>query len=530
MSSKGTLKVLVTDPIAQEGLELLQKAHQINVELDNTQDELIAKISEYDALIVRSETQVTRQVIEAGKNLQVIGRAGVGVDNIDVDCATAQGIVVVNAPTSNTFSAAEHTLALMLAMARQIPQAHSSLKDGNWHRSKFVGTELRGKTLGIIGLGRVGTEVAQRARGFEMRILGSDPYVSPEHAKALGIEVASLETVYKEADFITVHTALTDSTRGLIARDELNQMKKGVRLLNVARGGIINEKDLEDALKADHVAAAAIDVFSVEPVTDHPLFEFQNMIATPHLGASTIEAQTNVSIDVAQQVIDVFAGQPPRYAVNVPLVPTETLAVLQPYVDVARYVGNLAGQILDGLPSKITIRYAGDLAQHEASVLKASLLGGFLANVSEERVTIVNADLIALNRGLQITESKEPADDTFNNLVTAEITTNEGITIVSGTMIRGQTHIVRINDYWLEMVPNGAYWLIMEHTDRPGMIGNIGTITGENDINISTLQLSRLEPRGPAMTVLGIDQPISDEQMELLQEIQNVSVVRRVEL
>ena len=524
------MKVLVCDPVAEEGLKLLQAKHETDVNLGLKPDELVKIIGEYDALVVRSETKVTKPVLEAGKKLQVVGRAGVGVDNIDLEAATQQGIIVVNAPTSNTFSAAEHTMALMLAMARQIPQATQSLREGRWDRATFQGVELRDKTLGVVGLGRVGTEVARRARGFDMELLGYDPYVSPEHARNLGVEVVSLEDLFTRSDFITVHTPLTGSTRSLIGPDEIRTMKKGVRLLNVARGGIIDEDALKKAIEDGHVAGAAIDVFPVEPVTDNPLFQIQDVVVTPHLGASTVEAQTNVSTDVAQQIIDVLENRPPRYAVNIPLVPPETLAFLRPYVDAAEAVGKLAGQLFRSPPSGLTIRYAGELAQHDTAVLKAAALGGFLATVSEERVNIVNADIIAQSRGLHITELKNPEAENYANLVTVEVGTGDGTTTVSGTTMRGQTHIVRINDYWLEMVPTGEHWLIVEHTDRPGMIGNIGTVTGEQGINISSMQVSRLKSGGPAMTVLAIDEPVGDAEKKQIEQIENVGRVQRVEL
>ncbi len=524
------MKILVSDPIAEQGVELLRKHHEVVVALGLKPDELCAKIGGFHALVVRSETKVTKDVINAGRNLRVIGRAGVGVDNIDLDAATQKGIVVVNAPASNTISAVEHTMALMLALARQIPQAHTSLTGGRWDRAKFMGVELRGKALGIIGLGRVGYEVARRARAFEMHLLGYDPFISPDRAKAAGIEMVTLEDMLVRSDFLSVHTPLTGATRALIGAKELATMKKTARVLNVARGGIIDETALTEALANGTIAGAALDVYSKEPITDLPLFKSDKIVVTPHLGASTEEAQARVGLDIAEQIIDVLADRNALYAVNIPMVPPETLALLRPYANVAAAVGKLASQLISGPTSRMTITYAGEISQHDTGVLKAALLGGFLSRISEERVNMVNANIIAQSRGLLIAESKTTEAQEYANVVTMEIPTEDGRVLVSGTMMQGQPHIVRLNQFIVDMVPSGGAWLIVEHTDRPGMIGNIGTITGENDINISSMQVSRLQARGPALTVLGIDERAGEQQVERIERIKDVQRVRVVEL
>jgi D-3-phosphoglycerate dehydrogenase len=363
------MKVLVADPIAQEGIEALRAHAEVDVRLGMSPDELIAIISEYDALVVRSDTQVSKEVIEAGENLQVIARAGVGVDNIDVEAATRKGIVVVNAPSGNIISAAEHTIALMLAMARHIPQANAVLRSGQWRRHDFIGVEVRGKTLGIIGLGNVGTEVMRRAKGLEMRIVAHDPFVSLEYAGTLGVELVSLDELLRQSDFITLHTPLSELTKGLIGAKELAKVKPTVCLINCARGGIIDEQALFEAVEKGKVAAAAIDVFAEEPVTESVLFQSDRIIVTPHLAASTAEAQTTVALDVAEQIGAALRGQPPRYAVNVPFIPPETVAVVGPFLGVSQHIGRLLTQLAKGQMSAISIKYEGEIANHDTAVL-----------------------------------------------------------------------------------------------------------------------------------------------------------------
>ena len=375
------MRVLIADPIAPDGAEILaDQGVDTDTRIGLTEDELIATIADYDGLIVRSETKVTPKVLEAAAKLQVVGRAGVGYDNIDIDSATAHGVIVVNAPSSNTISAAEHTLALMLSVARHVPQAHSSLGGGEWNRRKFLGSELRGKTLGIVGLGRIGSEVARRAAAFEMRLIGYDPFVAEEHGRHLGAEIVSLESLIEQSDIITLHTPMTDSTRSLIGKSELAKMKQGAILINCARGGLVDESALRAAIDDGHIGGAALDVFIAEPPEDSPLFRHPNVVVTPHLGASTEEAQSNVAREVAEQMIDVFEGRSPRYAVNAPLVPPETAAELAPYVPLALVVGRLASQLADGQPERLSISFRGAVAELSTDILAATALSGFSAN------------------------------------------------------------------------------------------------------------------------------------------------------
>jgi D-3-phosphoglycerate dehydrogenase len=525
------MKVLVTDPISEEGVDILRRQAQVEVKVGLKPEEIVAIIGDYEALMVRSQTKVTADIIEAGKKLQVIARAGVGIDNIDVETATRCGIVVVNAPTGNTVSAAEHTVALMLALARNIPQANSVLKTGVWRRSDFMGTELRGKTLGIIGLGNVGSEVAKRAEGFEMRLLGSDTLVSVEYAKKLQVELVELQQLLKESDFITLHLPLTAKTRGLIGAKELALVKPSVRIINCARGGLIDEKALVKAIREKRVAGAAVDVFDKEPITESILFEEDNIIVTPHLGASTTEAQALAAIDVAEQIIDVFKGQPARSAVNVPYIPSETLTALAPFMGLAHVVCKLVYKLAEGQAKSIRIKYEGDIANYDTNVLKAAVLGSLLEGISEERVNLVNCNLIAARRGLAVAEEKETTCENYASLLTVEVTTTTGVFAVAGTMMHEESHIVRVNDYWLDIVPTpGSYLLFSDHLDRPGFIGAVGKITGDADINISSMHLGRLKPRGQALLVLTLDEPLPEEQQQQILAIPDVYSVKLVEL
>ena len=524
-------KVLITDPVSEEGIEILRKEAQVDINCGLKPEEIIAIIGDYEALMVRSQTKVTAAIIEAGKKLQVIARAGVGIDNVDVEAATRCGVVVVNAPTGNTVSAAEHTIALLLSSARNIPQANAVLKNGVWKRNEFMGTELRGKTLGIIGLGNVGSEVAKRAQGFEMKLLGRDPLVSMEYAKKLQVELVALKQLLKESDFITLHLPLTPQTRNIIGAKELALCKPSARIINCARGGLIDEEALVKAIKDGKLAGAAIDVFEKEPVTESILFGVDNIIVTPHLGASTTEAQVLAARDVAEQITDVFRGQPARSAINVPYIPSETLAALAPYMKLAATLCKFVYQLAEGQAKSIRIKYEGDIANYDTNPLKAAVVGGLLEGISEERVNIVNCNLIAAKRGLSVIEEKEATCINYASLLTVSITTTTGSCTVAGTIIHNESHIVRVNDFWLDIVPTpGSYFLFSDHKDRPGLIGAVGKITGDADINISFMHLGRLKPRGQALLVLTLDEPLPDKQQKQILAIPDVYNVKLVGL
>lgn len=524
------MKVLVADPIDKQGIEMLQAKVKVDVKTGLKPDELKKIIGDYDALIVRSETQVTPDIIQAGKKLQVIARAGVGLDNINLEAATQQGIIVVYSPTGNTIAATEHSFAMMLSLARHIPQANAKLKSGVWQKSSFTGNELKNKTLGVVGLGNVGSEVARRAQGFKMKIIGYDPFVSADYARNMGIELVPLPQLIKESDFITLHLPLNQETRGMIGAKELATMKPTARIINCARGGLIDEEALYKAIEEGKIAGAAVDVFSKEPTTDNILLKSDKIIVTPHLGASTAEAQVGVAIDAAEQVLAVLEGQTARYAANTPRIPSEVISVLSPYMKVASTIGKLASQLMEGQLKTIQITYAGEIATCDSAILKTSIIGGLLEAVSEERVNLVNANIIAARRGIKILEQTEATCENYTSLITLQVTTSTGVTVVAGTVLRNETHVVRVNDFWIDIVPSGGYFLFSDHIDRPGIIGAVGNITGKADINISSMQLARLQPRGKALMMLVLDEPLKEAQIKEILALEKVNTARLVKL
>src|SRR5438132_6662040 len=499
------MRILIADRIAQEGIDLLRSQlpeAQIDVQLGLKPEQIRGIVGDYTALIVRSETQVTSEILAAAKKLKIVGRAGVGVDNIDIEAATRQGIMVVNSPTGNIVEAARHTIALLMGLARHIPAASSSIKAGKWEKSRFLGVEVRNKILGIIGLGKVGTEVARRAQGLEMQVIAFDPYVSPEQARKLDVTMLSMEEVLQQADFVTLHTSLTSGTRGLIGAHELNLLKPGARLINCARGGLIEEEALLNALNEDRLAGIALDVFSHEPIGDNAILKqllaHERVIATPHLGASTEEAQVGVATDVAEQVVSVLRGGFPRAAVNAPLILPETLKVLAPYMRLVEQMGRLYTQLQPGPLNKVELSCSGDIASYDLRPLQAALIKGLLESVSDAHVNMINAQLLAKQRGLEILEQKSSISTEFANLVTLRVLSANGhassfagkpgsgdehVEVLSGTVMRGEPRIVRVGRYWTEFVPEG-YILFCRNPDQPGMIGRVGTILGKAHVNI----------------------------------------------
>ncbi len=520
------MQVLVADPIAEMGLEILRNYTHVDVKFKLKPEELETMIDNYDALIVRSQTQVTAKIINSGGKLKVIGRAGVGVDNIDIDAATRKGIVVVNAPAGNTVSAAEHTFALMLALARNIPQANSQLKSGKWQKGKLVGTELRNKTLGIIGLGNVGSEVAKRAQAFEMQVIAYDPFVSMDYAGTHKVNLVSLDKLLEEADFITLHVPLTPATANLIGAEELAKIKPTAQIINCARGGLVDEEALVTAIEAGKIAGAAFDVFSTEPVTDSPLLKSDKVIITPHLGASTIEAQANVSKDIAEQVLAVLQGRFSKYAVNAPYVSSESI----PFIKAASTMGNFVSQLMEGQISKVHIKYGGEIANYDCKPFKAAIISGLLQQVSEERINLVNVNFIASQRGLKINEETEASCQNYSNLLTLKINTEKEAITVSSTVRDNETHIVQVNDFWMDIVPTGGYFLFCTHHDRPGVVGAIGSITGKANINISSMYVSRLQPRGQAVMFLALDEPLGEQQRQEILAIPDIYTAKVVKL
>lgn len=523
-------RILIADPIAQDGIDLLKQEAEVDVKTGMASEQLIAVIGEYDALVVRSETRVTADVFAAGKSLRAVGRAGVGVDNIDLNAATERGVIVVNAPLGNTISAAEHAIGLMLALARHIPEANASLKSGEWKRSQFIGVELRGKTLGVIGLGQVGSEVARRGKGLDMTVVANDPFVSPERAAVLGVELApTLDEVLARADFLSLHTVLTAQTKHLIGARELSLVRPTTRLINTARGDLVDMDALVAAVDAGKLAGAAIDVFPKEPPDmASPVLHHDRIIVTPHLGASTAEAQERVAVDVAQQILAILRGEPAQYAVNAPLIAAETMTVIAPYIPVAEKVAALATQLAAGQLSNIEIEYLGEIAQHDTTPLKAAVVKGLMAPISEENVTIVNAALIAEQRGMKIAERKGPQEDVYANLIRVHIHTSSGDTDVTGTVAHDGPHIVAINDFWVDIPPGDGWLLLCENQDQPGMIGAVGTFLGQHDINISFMRVGRTAVRGQALMAVGTDDPITPDAVEGLSAIPKILSARVV--
>lgn len=526
------MRILVCDPIAEAGITLLRQHAEVDVRTGLRPEQLAEIVGDYAALVVRSETKVTARIIESASQLQVIGRAGIGIDNIDLDAATRKGVVVVNAPTATVIAAAEHTIALLTALARHIPQADASLRAGEWKRSRFVGVEIRGKVLGIIGLGRIGVEVARRAQGLQMQVVAHDPFVAPEIAERLNIRLTSFAELLQTADFITVHTPLTGGTRGLIGAEELTLVKPTARLINCARGGIIDEQALLEALDNDQLAGAALDVFNEEPPRNDRLITHEKVVVTPHLGASTTEAQVGVAVDVAEQVIAALRGEPVAYAVNAPTLPPETMGKLAPYLRLAERLGSLLAQLTEGQINPLEVNFAGEIAAGDTTPLRAAVLRGVLQHIVEERVTLLNAGLLAKNRGLHLIERRqEEAGEHYTNLITVRAPHATGLVKeVAGTVAQGEPHVVRIDCYWVDLVPGVGYWLFSTHGDRPGIIGQVGTLLGNYDINISFMQVGRTTPRGQAMMVLGVDDPIPDHVHRRLLAIKDVGTAKIVRL
>lgn len=507
------MKVLVADGVSPKGIAILQEAGLEAVVKDKlSAEELLEIIPEFDALIVRSASKVTKEVIARADNLKVIGRAGVGVDNIDIQAATDKGVIVLNAPEGNTIAATEHTMAMMLAMSRNIPIANETMQKGEWNRKKYMGVELRGKTLGIIGLGRIGSGVAVRANAFDMKVIGYDPYINEERAKNLGIEVVELDELFARADFITVHMPLTPQTKGMINGDVMkNKLKKGVRLVNCARGGIIDEAALANAVKEGIVAGAAIDVFESEPVGEgHPLVGVDGIVLTPHLGASTVEAQIGVAVDVAHGIVDALNGRPVSTAVNMAPVSPQVMKHIQPYFLLAERMGCTARALSEGAISELEVTYNGEIGELDTKMVTTAVIKGLLKPILLETVNYVNAPVIAKSRNIKIKEVKYKDAENFANLITVKVRTAKGEQKIQGTLFGEEARIVSIDKFRVDIDPH-ARILICPHINRPGVIGIVGSIMGEAGVNISGMQVGKTDVAGTNIMVLTVDNAITKD-------------------
>jgi len=526
-------KVLVTDLLAEPGLERLRTHVGLDIDIRPklSADELTHIIPAYHGLIIRSGTKVTKPVITAATSLRVIGRAGIGVDNVDVEAATKQGIVVMNTPGGNNVTTAEHAISLLLALARNIPQANASLKSGHWEREKFTGSEICNKVLGVIGLGNIGAIVAERALGLKMRVLAYDPFVSPETAAKLGVEMASLDEIYTSADFISVHTPLTKETRGLINAATFAKMKKGVRIINCARGGIVDESALLEAITNGTVAGAALDVFVEEPPpTSLALLKLEQVVCTPHLGAATDEAQINVAVAIADQVANFLNNGVIQNAVNFPALTAKQLTILQPYLTIGEKLGSFLAQISPDAPQEVNVEYSGEIVEYDVTAATAAVLRGLLSPVLESPVNYVNAPFIARERGIRVVESRSNRPSDFLNSMKVQVSGTTGANTVEGAVFSNKAvRLVRINAFHLEAVPEG-YILVIHNHDVPGVVGAMGTLLGKHDINIAGLELGREKIRGKAIALIHVDGQVPAGVLAELQTLESIISAQQIRL
>ncbi len=527
-------RILIAEPIAQPGRELLVAAHDTSVRLNLPRTDLLAALAEdggWDALVVRSQTRVDAELLAAAApRLSVVGVASVGTDRIDIPAATRAGVMVVNAPTGNTIAAAEHTMALMLALLRKIPSADASVRRGEWERAAYLGAELRHRTLGIIGLGKIGKAVARRAAAFEMRVIAYDPLLTADQATEHSARLVGLPELLTRADVITVHVPLVAETRGLIGVGQIEAMKPGAVLLNVARGGLIDEAALAAALRSGHLGGAAVDVFSAEPMTaDNPLRDAPNTILTPHLGASTSEAQDRVGVEVAEQLLLALAGVTPPYAINAPSIAMEVAPQLRSYVEVGRRLAILARQLTTEPPKRVTIGYAGEIGAWDGAPIRAAILAGLLEPVADQRVNSVNADLVAREQGLVVDETRADAAEPWTSLVRLEIGEGDGRVALAGSSAHGRPRLAALGDFAIDAELAGTI-LVTRHQDRPGIVGSVGTALAAAGVNISSLELSRLSVAGEALMFVSVDEPISDAILEGLRSVPGMIEARVVTL
>ncbi len=517
-------RVLISDKLSPTAVQIFKdRGLEVDYEPDlgKDRDALIARIGDYDGLAVRSATKVTEKVLEAAKKLKVIGRAGIGVDNIDVQKASAKGIIVMNTPLGNAVTTAEHTIAMMLALARNLPQANESTKAGKWEKSKFMGVEVFNKTLGLIGCGNIGSIVAERAQGLRMKVIAYDPYLSPERAQEIGVEKVDLDELLTRADFLSLHTPLTDKTRGIINADALAKMKKGARVINCARGGLVVEKDLLEALKSGHIAGAALDVYEVEPAKENPLFELDNVICTPHLGASTTEAQENVAVQIAEQIADYLLTGAVTNALNMPSISAEEAPRLKPYIELAEKLGSFAGQITNTAIEDVTIEYGGTVGEMNTRALTSALLAGLLKPMLGE-VNMVSAPVVAKERGMTINEVRQTPRGVYEGYIRLVVHTERQKRSVAGTVFAdGKPRVIQVKDINME-AEFGPHMLYVINEDKPGFIGALGQLLGDAGVNIATMNLGRTAPGGEAVSLIEVDEPVPAEVLEKVRALPQV--------
>ena len=515
-------KVLISDSMSPMAADVFRgRGIEVDVKTGLSPDELLAVIGEYEGLAIRSSTRVTADVLAAAKRLRVVGRAGIGVDNVDVPTASQRGVVVMNTPFGNAITTAEHAIAMMMSLARQIPRADHSTHAGKWEKSAFMGVEISGKTLGIIGCGNIGSVVAERAQGLKMKVIAFDPYLSPERAKNIGVEKVDMDGLLARADFISLHTPLTDATRGIINAEAIARMRKGVRIVNCARGGLVVEADLKAALESGHVAGAALDVFANEPARENPLFGMPNVVATPHLGASTTEAQEKVAVQVAEQMADYLLTGAVVNALNMPSVTAEEAPRLKPYMKLAEQLGSFAGQLTSSAITAASVEYEGAVAELNVKPLTAVVLQGLLSPLLEA-VNMVSAPVIAKERGMEVTETKHERRGSYQSLIRLTVTTERQTRSVAGTLFNGENpRLVDVKGIAMDATM-GPYMLFVTNKDKPGFIGALGTTLGNAGINIATFNLGRTEPGGDAIVLIEIDSPISDDVLEQVRALPNV--------
>ena len=518
-------KVLISDKLSETAVKILE-ARGIDVayepDLGKDRDALIERIPEFDGLAVRSATKVTSKVIEAAKNLKVIGRAGIGVDNIDVPAATARGIIVMNTPLGNAVTTAEHSIAMMLALARKIPQANESTKAGKWEKSKFMGVEVYRKTLGLIGCGNIGSIVANRAQGLHMRVIAYDPYLTEERAREIGVEKVDFDELLARADFLSLHTPLTDKTKHIIDKHALAKMKKGARIINCARGGLIVEPDLYDAIKSGHIAGAALDVFEEEPARENPLFELDEVICTPHLGASTTEAQENVAVQIAEQIADYLLTGAVSNALNMPSITAEEAPVLKPYIELAEKLGLFIGQIIGSAIEDVTIEYAGNVGELNIGALSSALLAGLLRPTLGEDINMVSAPVVAKERGMTINEVRQTQRGVYEGYIRLEVATENSKRSVAGTVFAdGKPRIIQAKGINME-AEFGPHMLYVVNEDKPGFLGALGTILGEAGLNIAAFNLGRAKPGGEAVALVEVDEPVPEEVLDKVKQLPQI--------